>query len=170
MSEAQEPNEEQIKQLLHSFQLWDGERQQIEQLVLSYVERNKHLQHESEQLKVDCAELVKTVQAAALREAELLAAPRETLPILPIEKDSTLKLNAVLRVTVASRRELQLRLSVRRGGKMLVGTGLFMTELDPGQRPPPTLTLSVPAAQQLMDDLWQAGLRSTEEGGVKRGF
>ena len=43
---------------------------------------------------------------------------------------------------------------------------IFPSEpIDPGLGIPETLTLSLPAAQLLMDDLWQAGLRPSEGSG-----
>lgn len=46
-----------------------------------------------------------------------------------------------------------------------VGTNIVMTRPDPGTVREPTFTVSMDAAQTLMDDLWNAGLRPTEGTG-----
>jgi hypothetical protein len=51
------------------------------------------------------------------------------------------------------------------GRTVTVGAPVEMRQYDEAQRVPPTLELRPEAAQQLMDALWQCGLRPTEGTG-----
>lgn len=56
----------------------------------------------------------------------------------------------------------------RSDGVRSVGQPLTMTALDPDKhaRIDPTLSLSPEQAQQLMEELWKAGIRPNEVGGI----
>lgn len=52
-----------------------------------------------------------------------------------------------------------------RDGKRFYGSGFDMTEIAPGAVIPNTFTLEYEAAQVLMDELWNCGLRPSEGAG-----
>lgn len=53
----------------------------------------------------------------------------------------------------------------RGSDKSLIGTSVVMQEVEIGAMVSPTCRIGFTAAQQLMDDLWAAGLRPTEGAG-----
>lgn len=53
----------------------------------------------------------------------------------------------------------------RSPGKIRMATGLIFEDVEQGMFTPPTTRLDLSEAQELMDDLWQCGLRPSEGTG-----
>jgi hypothetical protein len=61
--------------------------------------------------------------------------------------------------------EIELRLAVVDGEKVTVATNLCLTTQDQNANVPPLMSLGFNMAQQLMDQLWDCGLRPSEGAG-----
>jgi len=60
---------------------------------------------------------------------------------------------------------MALHVGADQDGKLFVGTPLVMRDAEPGMVTRPVMTLTQTAAQQLMDELWNCGLRPSEGAG-----
>jgi hypothetical protein len=63
------------------------------------------------------------------------------------------------------RNEIELRMAVIDGAKVTVATSLIMTPQDEDADFPPLMAMSQDMGQQLMDQLWECGLRPSEGAG-----
>jgi hypothetical protein len=61
--------------------------------------------------------------------------------------------------------DIDLRLAVVDGAKVTVATNLILTTQDEGADFPPLMTMGSDMGQQLMDQLWECGLRPSEGAG-----
>lgn len=51
------------------------------------------------------------------------------------------------------------------GSRRMVGTNVIMKTVEEGEMSSPTMSISMTAAQELMDSLWECGLRPSEGSG-----